>query len=520
VTQKANPQTDERSPQPAELRVVVDHLSAMVAYWDAEQRCRFANRAYEKWFGVDPETMVGQTMSEFLGPLYSLNLPYIEGVLRGEPQQFERVIPDPSGGPPRHSLAEYVPDIVSGKVRGFCVLVTDITRLKQAEKELLEVERRLQASERLAALATLAAGIAHEISNPLAAVLAHIDVALETLAPSAPDAAPLVVDLTVARENALRVRSIVQSMKLLARGDTNQRETVDVNATLDMSFNVVASSIRHRARMVLELEPKLYVEGNAAQLAQVFVNLLTNAEQALPPETGEKNEIRVTTRRDGERVVILVADNGAGIPKDQQQHIFEPFFTTKAVGVGMGLGLTLSTAIVKGFNGNLSVESEPGRGSVFRIELPSASAPGGAPAMPSPSALRSRAPSRPAAGRPRVLVIDDEPALTKTLQRILLRDCDVVVTNHGREAIALLIEPEEPAFDVILCDLMMPEPGGEAIYAQVTRARPALAGRFVFMTGGTFTAQGRHFLATVAAPVLEKPFDLQRLRAVVLGQGK
>jgi PAS domain S-box-containing protein len=241
LTPKATPPTGEEPlPQPAILRVVVDHLSAMVAYWDSEQRCRFANRAYEKWFGVDPRTMVGRTMRDFLGPLYPLNLPYIEGALRGEPQEFERVIPNPSGGAPRHSLAQYVPDIVDGTVRGFCVLVTDITRLKQAEKSLLEVERRLQASERLAALATLAARIAHEINNPLTAVVTHLDIATECLSRPAPNLVSVANDLSVARESALRVGSIVQSMKLLARGDTTQRELVDVNDTRERRLEIVA----------------------------------------------------------------------------------------------------------------------------------------------------------------------------------------------------------------------------------------------------------------------------------------
>jgi PAS domain S-box-containing protein len=518
VTQEASAAlADEQHPQPALLRVVVDHISAMVAYWDADQRCRYANQAYEKWFGVDPRTMPGRSMREFLGPLYPLNLPYIEGALRGEPQEFERVIPHPAGGSPRHSLAQYVPDIVGGEVRGFCVLVADITRLKETEKALLEVERRLEASERLAALATLAAGIAHEINNPLTAVVAHTDIALESLSLPALDPAALVGDLMAARESALRVSNIVQSMKLLARGDTGRRETVDVNDTLRRSLDMAASSIRQRARTTLELGPPSYVEGNAAQLAQVFVNLLTNAAQALPEAGGERNEIRLTTRLAGELVVIEVADNGCGIPETLQARIFEPFFTTKAVGAGMGLGLSISSTIVKGFGGALSVKSEPGKGSVFRIEL-RAVAPPAVAAAEAPPFDRPRPASLQSVTRPRVLVIDDEPALTKTLQRILTRDCEVVVTNQGSEAITLLLDPTQAGFDVVLCDLMMPEPSGEAIYAQVTGARPELAGQFVFMTGGTFTARGRHFLDTVAAPVLEKPFDLKRLRALVTGR--
>ena len=121
---------------PEILRLVVDAVPAMLAYWDRSQRCVFANRAYERWFGVTPQSLIGRSMSELLGALYPLNLPHIEAALRGERQEFEREIPDPAGGPPRHSLAVYIPDIVDGEVRGFCVLVSEITEQKKTELEL------------------------------------------------------------------------------------------------------------------------------------------------------------------------------------------------------------------------------------------------------------------------------------------------------------------------------------------------------------------------------------------------
>jgi diguanylate cyclase (GGDEF)-like protein/PAS domain S-box-containing protein len=124
------------------LRTVADSVPAMLAYWDRNQRNRFANRAYEKWFGVSPEALRGKTMQELLGPIYPLNLPYIEAALRGEPQQFDREIPDPAGGPPRYSQANYIPDIVDGEVRGFSVLVADITLRRRIEEQLRDAEQQ------------------------------------------------------------------------------------------------------------------------------------------------------------------------------------------------------------------------------------------------------------------------------------------------------------------------------------------------------------------------------------------
>lgn len=129
------------------LRRIVDSIPAMVAYWDTAQRCVFANRAYERWFGVTPELLIGRTLQELLGAIYPLNQPYIEGALRGERQEFERLIPDPQGGPPRHSLAIYLPDIDAGVVRGFSVQVSEVTELKRTEAALRDALGRVKTLE-------------------------------------------------------------------------------------------------------------------------------------------------------------------------------------------------------------------------------------------------------------------------------------------------------------------------------------------------------------------------------------
>lgn len=494
----------------AQLHAIVDKLPAMLAYWDADLRCRFANRAYELWFGVKPEALLGKHIETLLGPLYPLNRPHIEAALRGEDQLFERVIPDPAGGPPRHAQAHYISDVVDGTVRGFTVLVVDITARKHAEEAVQRMERKLRATERLTAMATLAGGIAHEINNPLASIVASLDFGLERL-----DAGPssdVRAALTEARESALRASAIVQSMKLLARGDPGKRELVDVDATLEESVAMASNVIRYRARVTRELGGVGAVLGNPSQLAQVFVNLLLNAAHALPEERAEQNEIRVTTRRDGDRITIAIADNGAGIPEELQTRIFEPFFTTKDVGGGLGLGLSISAGLVEAMGGEISVRSRVAEGSVFEIVLPAAGAQ--APRPPTVRPEPAATPAREPLARPRVLIVDDEPALGRSLARVLSPDYEVTVLTSGRAAIEALVD-RRLAVDVILCDLMMPAITGADVHAAVLAQRPELEGRFIFMTGGAFTPRGREFLETVRAPVLDKPFESANVRALV-----
>jgi two-component system, NtrC family, sensor kinase len=492
---------------------LVDQLPAMLAYWGEDQRCRFANRAYERWFGVDPKELVGRHLRDLLGPIYELNVPHIQAALRGEAQEFEREIPDPAGGPPRQSHAFYVPDTVDGTTRGFAVLVTDATRLKRTEEKLAVRERQLAASERLAAMATLAAGVAHEINNPLALVQGHLDLVLESMSTASAENDALRSALRTAREGARRIHEIVESMKLLARDKPGERAVVDVDDVAEKSLAFAANTLRHRARLVRDLGNAGHVRANASQLAQVFVNLLANAAQALPDGEAASNEIRVTTRREGRDAVVLVADNGRGIPEDLRSRIFEPFFTTKDVGTGTGLGLSISSAIVSALGGAITVESAVGEGSVFSVRLPIADVETNV----TPTSSRPARATTTIDRSLRVLVVDDEPNLTKMIRRILGDEHDVRVTSSSREAVRLLLGADGPAgeYDLVLCDLMMPELSGEGVYAQVTAARPELARSFVFMTGGAFTDSARGFIDTAVFPVLEKPFEANALRALV-----
>ena len=490
------------------MRALVDRVPAMLGYWDAQLRCRFANQAYVNWFGASPEMLLGHHIAELLGPLYALNLPFIEGALRGEEQHFEREIPDPTGGSSRHSHAHYLPDIADGGVRGFFVLVTDVTFRKRAEDAELRLER--QAAGRLAALATLASGLAHEINNPLGATLANLDLLAAEVDRGPVDPDRLRVALTEARAGARRVGAIIQGMKLLGRGRAGQHDLVDVDATLRDSLAVSANTYRFCARLDATIDSHCLVVGDAAQLTQVFVHLLMNAAQALPPRPADENLIQVASHHADGWVLITVEDNGCGIPMEIRERLFEPFFSTRPGGPGVGLGLPISLAIVEGFGGQLNFESEEGRSSVFRVRLPVAEVRRAPATSSRPPVVAPPNEARKPVGRARILVVDDELSLTTVLRKALASDYVVDVAHDGVEALERLSEYND--FSVILCDLMMPRLTGVQLYAEVLRRWPGLADRFVFMTGGVFTDDVRAFLAAHPLPVVDKPFDLTELR--------
>jgi CheY-like chemotaxis protein len=210
-------------------------------------------------------------------------------------------------------------------------------------------------------------------------------------------------------------------------------------------------------------------------------------------------------------VAVEVRDNGVGIPPQVRGRIFEPFFTTKPVGIGTGLGLTICHGIVTSLGGTLSFESEVGKGSTFRVELPAAVRTMGANAIAHVSA-DSPAPSKPAA-RGRILVVDDEPIVCFSLERLLSTEGEVVALTSASQALALIRAGER--FDVILCDLMMPEMDAPVLFEEVRRVAPAQAERMVFVTGGAFTVRAREFLESVPNPRLSKPFDVEALVELV-----
>ncbi len=359
-------------------------------------------------------------------------------------------------------------------------------------------QERLARTEKLSALGSLAAGVAHEINNPLAYVSLNIQQLRETAKDKLASAELEVLDDAI--EGADRMRDIVAELKGFSGSDgPGPAEPVNVVQAVTSALNIAQNEIRHRALLKREHEAGVFVLAREGQLVQVLVNVLVNAAQAIPTSGERQHVIQVTSRRSGEsRVQITVSDTGEGIAEHVLAHVFDPFATGKRRGEGSGLGLTISKRIIEEFAGTIEIASTRGEGTDVTIELPYAEAP--RVTIPAPEPVD---PSRQLL-HARVLVIDDELAIAKSLRRVLERH-EVVIARDGIRALELL--ENDTDFDCVLCDLMMPGLPGSELYERLTKLNPEMGERFIFMTGGAFTQDGRAFLEGVNCPVLQKPFD-------------
>ena len=399
-----------------------------------------------------------------------------------------------------------------GVVSGTVLVFRDLTSEQAALAARAQYQQQLILADRMASVGTLAAGIAHEINNPLTYVTANLDLAIEEIrALSGGSASGRMKDLEdlllEAREGNARVGKIVRGLKTFSRIEEERLAVVDLIPVLELSINMAFNEIRHRARLVKEYGKLPLVVGDDARLGQVFINLLVNAAQALPEGDTDANEIRVVTSTEAlGQAVVEIRDTGPGIPPAILARIFDPFFTTKAVGIGTGLGLAICRNIVAGMHGQISVQSELGKGTIFRVALPASVAP--------PAVLPFAVPGIDvvATTHGRVLVVDDEPAVGLAVRRVL-KDHDVTVVTSAQEALSRIEAGQD--FDVILSDLMMPGMSGMDLYGVLARQNPTLAARVVFVTGGAFTPEANAFLDRIANERMEKPFHFKQLRELV-----
>jgi PAS domain S-box-containing protein len=394
--------------------------------------------------------------------------------------------------------------------------VLAVLRDVSARRELVA---RTMHVDRMLAVGTLAAGVGHEINNPLAYVMANVAYAsgevsrvqqrLEKLVDREESASTLaaalaevVVVLAEVDEGAGRIRDIARDLNTLARNDEDLG-LVDLRAAADSALRMAAPEIRQRARVVRHYDDVPPVRASASRVSQVLLNLVINAAHAIAKGAHDSNEIAVHIRSEGADVLVEVQDTGCGIAPEHFERLFTPFFTTKPIGQGTGLGLSISKRIVRSLGGDIEVDSVPGRGTTMRVRLPAVR-----------NARPRDVPSRPpSSARGKLLFIDDERLLGTAFQRALSHEHDVLVVETAAEALARLTAGEW--FDVIFCDFNMPAMTGADLYEVIERSMPECAPRFVMVTGEGHGPRTRELRARGKTPILEKPLDMDQVRDVL-----
>ena len=415
------------------------------------------------------------------------------------------------------SISSIVDD--DGEIVGAVIVFRDVS-------ERRKLEQRLAQTERLASIGMMVAGVGHEINNPLSYVIANVAFSVEELTKVLDELRAFgqgsadwpTVQWTIERLDSIalalrdasvgneKMRTLVDDLRPFSRSDTASTEIFDLPDVIESAIKMTASTIRHHARLRKEYGTTPFVEGRPGQLTQVLTNLIVNAAQAIGEGRAELNEIRIRTTVDAcGRAIIEVQDSGPGIPADILPRIFDAFFTTKPVGDGTGLGLAICHNVIASWGGEITVESAVGKGSTFRVALPAARASGIHKKV-------TERPSQPPSRLGKVLVVDDERAIGEAIARMLGSEHDVVVETDASRALVRIARGE--LYDVIFCDLMMPNLSGMDFHQSLLSSSPETARRIVFMTGGAFSERSRAFLDDVANVSIEKPFRLNSIRTI------
>ncbi|MBI1945882.1 MAG: response regulator [Deltaproteobacteria bacterium] len=493
----------EQHARAAWLQAALGSTTEAIIGADASSRVMFLNAAAEELTGWTEAEARGRMLDEVLNFDGGGAVP--DGRLSAPVTLTSR-----SGGTRliEHNASPIIES--SGTLAGVVAVFRDVTGRKS-------LEQRLTVADRMSSIGTLAAGVAHELNNPLSFVTSNLEYAVSELSRLAAGATGELRDdleevrssLRDAAAGAQRAADIIKDMKTFTRAAEVQHAAapVDVNQICSFAARITGNAIKHKAELVLDLHADGTVLADDGLLRQVFVHLLTNAAQAIDASS-EKRVITLSSWSDSGTTSVRVADTGCGIAPENLQRIFEPFFTTKPVGEGTGLGLSLCHSIVTGLGGHMLVESKVGVGTSVTVVMPR-------------GAVVERAvkeAGRPALAPPRVLVIDDETLIGTAIRRILTKQgMEVVVVERGREGVDLVTGGEH--FDAIFCDMMMPEFSGVDVYDALRAKAPSMMSRVIFMTGNAFAAREHDLFSATKNVRVEKPFlpaDLSGAVAEVL----
>jgi PAS domain S-box-containing protein len=498
----------------AKLRLLADNVPAVMAYVSVpDRRYRFVNRGYAEVFGIEPELAVGKLVSEIMEPAaYARALPYIDRASAGERVGYENLFP--VRGEPRWFSVRYVPELdPQGAVRSLIVMAVDITELKQAQAERERLESHNWQLQKAESLGRMAGAIAHHFNNQLQAVTGNLELAMNDLPRQSGPGANLAAALQAAHRAAE-----VSGLMLTYLGQwPAQRQPLDLAAVCQQSLTLLRAALPGGVLLGAALPaPGPTVCTNANQIQQVLTNLVTNAWEALPDgrepicvnlQTVAAAAIPTAQRfpvdwqpQAQEYACLEVADRGAGIAAQDVEKLFDPFFSTKFTGRGLGLSVVLG--IVRAHHGAITVASELGRGSVFRVFLPVSTA--AVVLTPTPAA-----PALLAAGRGTVLVVEDEPAVRITLAYALKYWGYTVLEAEDGVAAVEVFRQHPDAIRCVLCDLTLPRLNG---WETLTALRELQPGIPVILSSGYDEVQamaGEHPERPQA--FLRKPYELKVL---------
>ncbi|HSW08962.1 response regulator [Aquabacterium sp.] len=482
-------------------RAMTDNASDVIAVIDEAACFSYVSPSVEKMLGSDAASLIGHSAFDRMHPD---DVPQLRARLLQPSGKATLVRAHHANGQWR-TLEMVDTDLRQHPaVAGLVLNIRDISETVQAEEALAQQREALHQSEKLSALGGLLAGVAHELNNPLAVVVGRA-IQLQSAAASAADRDTA----SKIRQAAERCARIVKTFLAMARKQEAERRPTDINGVIADAIDVLAYTLQSggvqvQTRLASGLPPVL---ADADQLAQVFLNLFSNAQQAMATGTGPRQLTVCTRAVPGEAMLTVeVSDSGPGVPPELAGRIFEPFFTTKPVGAGTGVGLSVSLGIVQAHGGTLRLDTSPRSGATFVLSLPTLHH-----AAPTPPAVAAE---RPARSRPlQILVVDDEVEIAEILREILAEHGHHVTLAHGGEE--ALQRLSEAAFDLVLSDLKMPGMDGPALYRQIQQRYPQLARRVIAVTGDTLGSSAHDFVQTSGVPVIDKPFDPDEIVACV-----
>jgi PAS domain S-box-containing protein len=460
------------------------------------------NAAVYREGGYTEDEIVGKHFSK-IAPVRLNDIPkfvkILAHIIRGKvPQPFE-VTYNRKDGTTGWTEINIAPIKIGGKILGAQVLQRDITERKQAEATEKQLQQELQIASRLATVGEMAAGIAHEINNPLTGVIGFAQLLMKKDIPD-----DVRGDVHIIYEGAHRVASITSNLLTFARQYKGKRESTDINdiikTTLAMrAYEMESSNIK----VTTELDPDLpRTIADAGQLQQVFLNIILNAETEMITAHGGGN-LLVKTERIDDAIRVSIKDDGPGIARKNLEKIFDPFFTTRDVGKGAGLGLSVCHGIVTGHGGKIYAESKFGKGATFIVELPIV------------TKVKQLKLAEPAAelkriSGARILVVDDDTIVQQFLAEILSEEeHEVEIIENGDDALERLKSED---YDVILLDVKLPGVSGIEIYKHLQKKAKPLARRVIFITGDVMGKETMAFLSRTRAPYITKPFDTEQLK--------